>query len=163
MIDVQDQAPRILSRVAPLAGLVMAILTAACLPAKANCAYGDSSKPEGAEILQVNDGAYMCLAGEWIRNNDILAVISIEKASLWTDCCGSTDQTDLIRTACEARQVCALPPAESWAGPDPSTRKHLRVSYHCALGPKDLPTSHVAKQAEGGAPLTLSCRDFTHR
>jgi hypothetical protein len=166
MIDAKEQALRMLSRSAPkTVALVMAILAAASLPAKANCPYGDSSKPERAEIHQVNDGVYMCVDGEWIRNNDILAVIAIEKANVWTACCGSTDETAYVRAACDDQQKCSIPPAYAWAGPDPdpTRRKHLWVSYHCALGPKDLPTSHVATQVEETAPLNLSCRNFMHR
>jgi hypothetical protein len=145
--------------------LVLLISALACLPASADCRYGDSSKPERAEIHPLNDGVYMCLDGAWIRNNDIIAVLRIEKASLWTEALGAADETEYVRSACGERQSCALPPTAAWTGRDldPTRRKQLWVRYHCGLGPKDLPTSHVATQATEDAPLLLSCRTFTHR
>jgi hypothetical protein len=166
MIEARNRLrrPRAAAHVAP-AALAILILAAASAPLKADCPYGDSSKLERSEIRDVNGDVLMCVDRRWIRNNDILAIIAIEKANLWTDCCGATDETDYVRAACGGQPDCAIPPTQFWAGPapDPAARRHLFVRYHCSLGPKDLPTSHVATQAEEEAPLRLSCADFTHR
>lgn len=156
------------SRMRPmLAGvaLVIAAAMSACPEARADCRYGDSLQPERSEIRRPDGERYMCVSGEWIRDKDILAVITVERASLWTDCCGSTDETDYLKAACDQQPACALPATAGWAGAAPASaaRRHLRVSYHCAIGGKVLPTSHFAKQAEESAPLTLSCDAFNSR
>ena len=104
----------------------------------------------------------MCVFGNWIRDSDILAVIDVEKANLWTECCGSANETDYVKAVCNEREECSVPATKNWAGAefDPNRRKHLWVSYHCAKGPKDLPTSHYAKQVEEDAPLIISCKNF---
>jgi hypothetical protein len=152
---------------AVLGTLSLAICVAglACSAVKADCRYGDSSEPERAEIKQADGELYMCVSGTWIRDKDILAVVNVERANLWTDCCGSTDETDYVRAACDERRECSLPATQSWAGAefDPARRKHLWVRYHCAIGPKDLPTEHYAQQAEENVPLKLSCEALNDR
>ncbi len=152
---------------AALATLALAIcaLAFASSAAKADCRYGDSSEPERKEVVQADGQWFMCVDGKWIRDQDILAVVTVERANVWTDCCGTTDETDYVRAACDARRECSVPATQSWAGAeaDPARRKHLWVSYHCAIGAKDLPTTHRAKQAEEGVPLNLSCSDIDSR
>lgn len=133
--------------------------------ARADCQYGDALQAERSEVRRPDGQLVMCVEGRWICDSDILAVITVEKARLWTDCCGSADETEYVKAACDQKAVCSAPPARSWAGAeaDPARRQHLWVSYHCAIGSKDLPTSHVATQAEEDAPLRLSCKDFTYR
>ncbi|MGO9674199.1 MAG: hypothetical protein ACLPSF_08555 [Methylocella sp.] len=144
--------------------LAICIFGAACSAAKADCRYGDSSKPERSETKLADDELYMCVDGKWIRDKDILAVINVERANLWSDR-ATTDETDYVKAACDERQQCSLPPTANWAGVelDPKRRKHLWVSYHCAIGPKDLPTTHSARQAEENVPLELSCSDLDRR
>ena len=145
--------------------LLVSIFALACPAAKADCRYGDSSEPERKEVVRADGEYFMCVDGTWIRDKDILAVVNVERANLWTDCCGSTDETDYVRAACDERRECALAPTRSWAGAetDPARRKHLWVRYHCAIGAKDLPTTHYARQAEENAALTLSCNDLDRR
>jgi hypothetical protein len=141
------------------------VLGLACSAARADCRYGDSSEPERKEVVRADGEYFMCVDGRWIRDKDILAVVSVERANLWADCCGSTDETDYVRAACNDRRECALAPTQSWAGleTDPARRKHLWVRYHCAIGAKDLPTMHFARQAEENAALKLSCEALDDR
>lgn len=141
--------------------LVICLSVAAASASKADCRYGDSSEPEGAEVTFADNQLHMCVSGKWISDKDILAVIKIEKASLWSDR-DTTDETDYVKAACDERGECALPATQSWAGAerDPGGRRRLWVSYHCAKGSKDLPTSHRAKQVDENLPLKLSCGDF---
>ena len=152
---------------AALASLSLAICVfgLACSAGKADCRYGDSSEPERKEIIRPDGEYFMCVDGRWIKDKDILAVVTVEQANVWTDCCGSTDETDYVRAACDDRRECSLPATQSWAGAqfDPARRKHLWVSYHCAIGPKDLPTERYARQAEENAPLKLSCEALNDR
>jgi hypothetical protein len=145
--------------------LAVCIFGLACSAAKADCRYGDSSEPERKEIIRADGEYFMCVDGRWIRDKDILAVVNVEKANVWTDCCGSTDETEYVRAVCNERRECSLPATQSWAGAefDPARRKHLWVSYHCAIGPKDLPTEHYARQAEENVPLKLSCEALNDR
>ena len=148
------------SRFATLS-LAICASVAAASASKADCRYGDSSEPEGAEVTFADNELYMCVSGKWISDKDILAVIKVEKANLWSDR-DTTDETDYVKAACDERRECAVPATASWAGAerDPGGRRRLWVSYHCAKGSKDLPTSHRAKQVEENLPLKLSCRDF---
>jgi hypothetical protein len=144
--------------------LAICVLGLACAAAKADCRYGDSSEPERAETRQADNELYMCVDGKWIRDMDILAVINVEKANLWSDR-ETTDETDYVKAACDERRECTVPATASWAGAesDPGRRKHLWVRYHCAIGSKDLPTSHYAKQVEENVPLNISCKAFNFR
>ncbi len=145
--------------------LLVSIFGFSCSAARADCRYGDLSEPERKEVVRADGEYFMCVDGRWIRDKDILAVVNVERANLWTDCCGSTDETDYVRAACDERRECALAPTQSWAGveTDPARRKHLWVRFHCAIGAKDLPTTHYARQAEENAALKLSCNDLDRR
>jgi hypothetical protein len=148
------------SRFATLS-LAICASVAAASASKADCRYGDSSEPEGAEVTFADNELHMCVSGQWIRDKDILAFIIVEKANLWSDR-DATDETDYVKAACDGRRECALPATASWAGAerDPGGRRRLLVRYHCAKGSKDLPTSHRAKQVEENLALKLSCGDF---
>jgi hypothetical protein len=140
--------------------IAICILASACSFVKADCRHGDSNYSERSEIKQAYDELYMCASGKWIREKDILSVIIVEKANLWAECCGSADETADVNAACGQRPGCSILPTNTWGGtdPDPNRRKHLWVRYHCAIGSKDIPTSHYAKQAEESVPLNISCK-----
>ena len=72
-----------MGRAAVLA-LAICVLAFARQATKADCRYGDLSEPERKEIVRP-DGVYlMCVDGRWIRDQDILAVVTVERARLWT-------------------------------------------------------------------------------
>lgn len=143
-----------------LTALAALVLSAAFTMAKADCRYGTSSEPENTEVKRADTQLYLCIAGRWLRVSDIPAVIKIEQANLWSACCGSADETDGAKAACDGRRRCAVSTGGGVAASEPQQRRHLRVRYHCEKGPKDLPTSHFAGQAEENAPLKLSCEAF---
>ena len=51
------------------------------------------SEPERKEIIRPDGEYFMCVDGRWIKDKDILAVVTVEQANVWTDCCGVTDET----------------------------------------------------------------------
>ncbi len=138
------------------------ILACACPSMAAGCSYRDLNYADRAELKQADRQIYVCVSGQWVREKSILPLISVEKASLWTDCCGWTDLTFYAKETCDGQPECAIPPANGWAAKDqdPYRWRHLKVAYHCEIGAKDVPTSHFAKQVEETVPLTISCRIF---
>lgn len=141
---------------------MLTLLMSGCVNLEWACRYGDTSYADNT-LLTLSDGKlYICASGKWIEEKRIQALVYVDQASLWTDCCGWADLTAYANAACGGMQECWIPPSNYMAehNLDPRTRRRLLVRYHCEKASREIPTSHYAKQVEEEETLKLSCKAF---